>query len=215
MNARSLVVLLVGSVLAMPLVAQSPAAGPLRVGILAGINSATVAGDDTEDADRLTGLLAGVYLVKPISGALAFRPELLYSQKGAETSFDDEDGAGKAKIKLTYIDVPVLLQFEGTGSSDVRPQLYAGPSFGFKTSCKLEGSGSGVSVSLDCDEAEIDVKSFDLGGVVGAGLTFPVGDLRAAVGARYQHGFTDLDADAVVKNRVLSFYVGLEFGKKN
>ena len=120
----------------------------------------------------------------------------------------------KVKIKLAYIDIPVLLQYEATGSSDVRPHVYAGPSFGFKSGCKVEGSGEGVSVSTDCKDAEIDIKSFDLGGVVGAGLTFPLGGLRAAVGARYQHGFSDLEAESVVKNRVLSFYVGLEFGPK-
>jgi hypothetical protein len=213
MNRRSLVVIFLGSAIALPIAAQSPTVGPLRVGILAGVNSATLGGKDAEDADRLTGLVAGVYLTMPFAGSLAFRPELLYSQKGAETSFDDEDGSGKAKFKVNYFDIPVLLQYEA-GTTDVRPHVYAGPSFGFKASCKVEGSGSGVSVSVDCDDAEADIKSFDLGGIIGAGLTFPLGTMRGAVGARYQHGFSDLADDATVKNRVVSLYVGLEFGKK-
>jgi hypothetical protein len=215
MKRQSLVVLILGLTVAWPGEGQSQTPGPPRIGILAGVNSATVGGKDADDADRLTGLLAGVYVVKPIAGALAFRPELLYSQKGAEGSFDEEDVSGKAKIKVAYLEVPVLLQYEATESSDVRPHVYAGPSFSFKTTCKLEGSGGGVSVSFDCDDVELDVKSFDLGGVVGAGLTFPIGGLRAAIGARYQHGFTDLTDDAVVRNRVLSLYAGLEFGRRN
>lgn len=214
MNTRALFAIAIGSAMAMPAAAQSPNAESVRVGILAGLNSATVGGKDAEDASRITGLVAGVYLVKPFSGGLAFRPELLYSQKGAESSISEGDVSVKVKIKLAYIDIPVLLQYEATGSSDVRPHVYAGPSFGFKSGCKVEGSGEGVSVSTDCKDAEIDIKSFDLGGVVGAGLTFPLGGLRAAVGARYQHGFSDLEAESVVKNRVLSFYVGLEFGPK-
>lgn len=215
MGTRTVVAVLAASALALPLAAQSPAAGPARVGILAGINSATVGGDDADDAERITGLVAGVYLVKPIGGGFALRPELLYSQKGAEAPLDEEDAMNtKAKLKLAYLDVPVLLQYEGTGSSTVRPNLYLGPSFGFKTSCEVEGSGEGVAVSIDCDEAEIDIKSLDVGGVIGGGIVFPLGTIDATLGARYQHGFTDLDADASVKNRVLSFYLGLEFGRK-
>lgn len=215
MGARTYTALLAASALAMPLAAQSPAAGPARVGILAGVNSATVGGKDAEDAERLTRVLAGVYLVKPIGNGFALRPELLYSQKGAEAPLDAEDAvATKAKFKVAYIDVPVLLQFEGTGTSEVRPNLYLGPSFGFKASCEVEGSGEGLSVSMDCDEAEMDIKSLEVGGVIGGGIVFPLGTIDATLGARYQHGFTDLESDAAVRNRVLSFYVGIEFGKK-
>jgi Outer membrane protein beta-barrel domain len=212
MYARSLLALLVGSAMALPIAAQSTA-GPLRVGVMAGLNSATLGGSDADDADRKNGLLAGVYLVKPLTSSIALRPELLYSQKGAETSFDDEDFSGKVKFKLDYIDIPVLLQFEPTGGGDVRPHLFLGPSFGFKASCKIEGTGSGVSASVDCEDSDIDLKSFDVGGVVGAGLSFPLGGVRAALGARYQHGFSDLESGSSVKNRVLSLHIGLEFGK--
>lgn len=119
-----------------------------------------------------------------------------------------------ARLELAHLDVPVLLQYEGTGSSTVRPNLYRGPSFGFTTSCEVEGSGEGVAASIDCDESESDIKSLDVGEVIGGGIVFPSGTIDATLGARYQHGFTDLDADASVKNRVLSFYVGLEVGEK-
>lgn len=41
-----------------------------------------------------------------------------------------------------------------------------------------------------------------------------VGDHCAAVGVRYQHGFTDVLSDATVKSRVFSVYVSFDFSMK-
>jgi hypothetical protein len=201
-----------GAVLAMPAMAQSPSAGGVRVGILAGVNSATVAGDDDEDVKRSTRMMGGVYLVKDLGRGWAIRPELLYSQKGAKGK---EDGV-ESKLKLDYIDLPVLLQYEPTGTSEARPHVYVGPSFGFNVQCELEGSEGGLDVTVDCDDFDSDVKSLDVGGIIGAGMSFPLGGLRGMLGGRYQHGFTDVfgDSDGGSKNRVFSVVFGVEFGKK-
>ncbi len=79
--------LLVGATASLPLSAQSSASGStLRVGVMAGASSTTIAGKDAEDADRRTGFLAGVYLVKPIAGSLSLRPELLFRRRGRRGS---------------------------------------------------------------------------------------------------------------------------------
>jgi hypothetical protein len=202
--------------LALPASAQSvaSAAGPLRFGVMAGLNSSTIGGSDADDADRRTAFVGGVYVVKPLSGGLAFRPELLLSQKGAEQSLVEEGVSVKGTLRLTYIDVPLLLQLEGTSASGVRPHAYAGPSIGFKTGCSVKGSGGGFSVSASCSEFGSDVKTVDVGGVIGAGIGFPVGGLSATIGARYQHGFTDIAEDVKVQNRVIAFYASLELGKR-
>ncbi len=203
-----------GTLLSSPALAQSRDGGSsLRIGIIGGANSATIGGKDADDADRRTGFLAGAYLVKPIAGSLSFRPELLLTQKGAKTTLVEEDVTADVELKLTYIDVPVLLQFEPGTASAVRPHVYGGPSFGFKSNCKLEASAGDLSGSLDCDN-DFDLKSFDLGGVIGAGIGFPLGGIGATVGARYQHGFSDIAKDATVKNRVFSIYGSVEFGKR-
>src|SRR5215211_3888433 len=89
--------------------AQSAAPLPAkRFGITAGMNSATVAGDDTEDASRRTGLIAGILLVVPIAPNVAIQPEFLYSMKGAK--FDDTDVTGT--VKIDYAEIPILLRFD-------------------------------------------------------------------------------------------------------
>lgn len=191
--------------------AQTSSADPIRLGILGGVNSATVGGKDAEDADRLTAFLFGVSVLKPFGSGWGIRPELLYSRKGAEAPIDDPDFTGKAKIKIDYLDVPILVQYEGKTSGGVRPHVYAGPSVGFKVRCKLEGTGAGVTASMDCDDADLDIKSVDFAGVVGGGVALPIGNHFATLGVRYQHGFTDLESESVVKHRVLSVYAGFEF----
>lgn len=208
---------LVGSALVTtPAIAQSGASAPLRLGILLGANSATIGGSDAEDADRRTGLVGGVYLVKSIASGLSLRPELLYSQKGAKGTVLDDEMGGSADVtfELSYIDVPVLLQLDLGSGGAARPHLYAGPSFGFKSGCTLKGKEGPVEVSLDCDDDAFELKSFDLGGVVGGGVGFGLGALQGTIGARYQHGFSDLASDAKVQNRVVSVYASLEFGRR-
>ena len=132
---------LIGATASLPLSAQSNASGStLRVGVMAGASSTTIGGKDAEDAERRTGFLAGVYLVKPIAGSLSLRPELLFSQKGAKAKFSEDDVQADVDLKLSYIDVPVLLQLEPSTTGSARPHVYAGPSFGFKSNCKLEAT---------------------------------------------------------------------------
>ncbi len=202
------------SILASAPMGAQTAAGPLRIGLLAGFNSATVGGSDVDDADRRTGFIGGVYLVKPFGATIAFRPELLYSQKGAEQSFEEEGVSGKGKFKLAYLEVPLLLQLESATSGGLRPHAYAGPSIGVQVSCNIEASGGGVSLNSSCDDADVDTKSLEFAGVVGAGLGFPVSGASLTVGARFQYGFTDISNDGKAQNRVLSFYGSLEFGRK-
>lgn len=213
----ALAALAAGALLTTPLVAQSGTSdAPLRLGLLLGANSATLGGSDAEDASRRTALLGGAYLVKSLGGGLNLRPELLFSQKGAKgTVLDDEMGSSaEVGFELSYIDVPVLLQLDLGAGGSARPHLYAGPSFGFKADCKLKGSEGPVEVTLDCDDDEFDLESFDLGGVIGGGIRFGLGALQGTVGARYQHGFSDLARDAKVQNRVLSLYGSVEFGRR-
>src|SRR5215211_3696797 len=86
-----------------------------RFGIVAGINSSTVAGDETEDASRRTGVIAGILLSVPVAPNFAIQPEFLYSMKGAK--FGDSDAAGT--VKLDYAEIPILLRIDVPASGGV------------------------------------------------------------------------------------------------
>ena len=188
-----------------------------RVGILAGLSSATIGFEDSEEndgVDRRNGLVGGVYVALPFARYLAFRPELLYVQKGASGGDSDD----RSTLKLDYVEVPVLLEVTVPTAGRVRPQLYAGPALAFKARCQVAFEGDGVSASTGCSrvadefgEDNFDVKSFDLGGVVGGALAFDVGGRAVTVGARYTHGFTQLIDDGGARNRAIGVYGSIEF----
>jgi hypothetical protein len=179
-------------------------------GVLAGINFATLSGNDIQDAKTRTGLTAGAYAALPIGTGVSFQPELWYSMEGAKSN-TSENG----ELKLSYIRLPVMLRFAVPTAGTTRPFVAVGPSFGFQTSCKFSGSSGGVSASVACDDVGSSVgegvgrKKFDVSGRLEGGLTFDTGGRRLIVGGSYSHGFTDIFKNSDGKNRVFSIFVGV------
>lgn len=173
----------------------------LDIGATAGVNFATVAGDDTDGAKNLVGFMAGVSFITRVTDMVSFQPEIAYSRKGSKIEADGETG----DIKLTYIDIPLLAKFSlGGASGPARPALYLGPYGAVNIGCDIKAEG----VAIECDEFDLEPKTFDFGLVAGAGLDF--GSMN--VFARYQFGLTNVgdDADAGdAKNRVIQ--VGARF----
>ena len=211
MRIRNRVLAAVGllAVGTMPLVAQ----GSPRVGPVAGINFASVGGEDVDETKSRTTFMAGLFAEIPVSNVFSVQPEALYTMKGPNLT--DPDGS----IRFAYLEVPVLLRvniptggsMNGSGSG-VRPHLYAGPAVAFKMSCSLHESGA--SSNPDCDDPSVDFvefKSTDLGAVFGGGVD--IGDFT--VGARFTLGLTNIidssDPSEDAKHRVLSAYAAYGF----
>jgi hypothetical protein len=169
---------------------------------MAGVNLAKF---DQADADTRTGLIAGVGLIKPLAPNWAFQPELAYSMKGAKAS---GDGA-TATIKLSYLEMPLLLRFDIPTDGGVRPFLQAGPALALKLSCDLEGTDGTVTISSSCgkvtgDFESEDAKTVDVGAMLGGGLAFKQMNHVLTIGVRYNFGLVDVFQNGGLKNRVLS-----------
>jgi hypothetical protein len=172
-------------------VSQAQMAG-LDIGVTAGINLATVAGDDDEGAKNLTGFMVGVSFISRMTDMFAFQPEIAYSVKGSKFEESGED----SELKGTYIDFPLLAKISlGTAMGESRPALYVGPYAGFNIGCRA----TAVGVTVDCEDIGIDPKTVDFGLVGGVGMDFG----RMNVFARYQFGLTNLADDFDAKNRVI------------
>jgi len=184
-------------------------ARPLRFGVTAGMNIAKLSGADGGIVDNRTGFLAGGLVVIPVGRNFAFQPEILFATKGAAAS----DSGFTGSMKLQYVEVPVILRLDVPTSGKIKPFAYAGPAFALKTGCAFEGSGGGVSASVDCDQlfgqigdpGDFSFRSADVGGLVGGGLAFDVGGRLFTVGARYEVGLVSIFQNDDAKNRVLSF----------
>lgn len=177
-------------------------------GIKAGINFSNVEfdGDGVDvNFDSRKGLIGGAFVVLPVSGAFGVQIEGLYSQKGATI---EEDG-GEGRIELDYIEIPVLARFSSApGANATSFHVFAGPSFGFNIRARTEAELDGESESQDISD---DVKGFDLGLVVGAGVELG----RVVIDGRYTWGFTnineDLQDDVKVHNRAFAIMAGIRF----
>lgn len=180
-------------------------------GLSAGANLADMT--DTEGADMRTGMLVGASLSVQLTEKFSLQPELYYSQKGVKGSFVDEESGTPVDVTLKndYIEVPLLARWTfGRLDTPVRPFVVGGPSLGLSASCKGEGEADGVSASIDCDRFA-SMNNFELGGVAGVGLAFPVGRNAMTVSTRYTVGFSKVFDEADSRNRALSFLVGFVF----
>ena len=163
----------------------------VKFGAKAGVNFASVSGDDADDIDGKTSFHVGGVANIGISDKLAIQPEVVYSSQGFTSNEDGSDVEGT----LNYINIPVLIDFEiAQGLS-----LQAGPQVGINIKKELD---------IDGQVFDLDAEDFDYGAALGleyqmeSGLFFQ---------ARYTLGFADFLKDSDAKNNVLSFSLGYFF----
>jgi hypothetical protein len=182
------------------------------IGFKVGAAFANVSGDDVEDTESLTSLIGGGF-VRFGFGGIGIQPELLFVTRGFKVDeTDPEIGEVSSKLKLDYIEVPVLAVLPLSMGAGLSPYVFAGPSFAFKLGCKADIEGEGVDISADCDEGEGEdpFKSTDIGATLGAGLEFPMGPGALLVEGRYNFGLTNIaeGEDADVKTRTAAVMAG-------
>lgn len=191
--------LVLGMLCALSLALSSPvSAAGARIGVKAGANLANQTGD-AEGASSKLGLAGGVFVELKAGPKVAIQPELLYTQKGSK----EESGGIEEKVKLDYIEVPVLLKLKlGAPGVPTSPSIFLGPSLGFLASAKAEVSDGSSSGSVDIKEF---MKSTDFSAVFGAGLDVS----KLTFDVRYSLGFADIsEGEDSIKNGVFSFMVG-------
>ena len=136
------------------------------MGLLGGVIRTEVNASNDESMnvalEHQSEIAGGLFFRVPVSESFWIQPEALLAVKGAQWNV----GAGEGTLRLTYIDVPVLMRFAGPASATVRVHLFGGPSVGFLTRATAETERP-VS-------AKVDVKNrfdtVDLGWVVGVGV---------------------------------------------
>ena len=186
-----------------------PTAGQTTLGVRGGVNFATLGGD-ADGVGTRTGLNIGAVAIFPLSGNLSLQAGAHYSQKGAE----ETDGGLTATLEFDYIDFPVLLRYGFPTSGATSFHLLAGPSVSFQSGCSLSASGGGSSGSVDCDQADIDIASIDVGLMGGLGLDFQASEsLVITLDGLYNLGLSNLDdtGSDSVKNRVFMLQAGVGF----
>jgi len=147
----------------------------VKFGAKAGLNLASISGDETDGLDSRTAFHLGVVAEISVSEKFSVQPELLYSAQGASDSFEGID----VDLKIDYINLPVMAKFYvAEGFS-----LEAGPQVGFLLSAKGEGGGE----SIDFKD---ETKGIDFGANFGVGYKLESG---LNFGARYNFGLSNIN----------------------
>lgn len=167
--------------LAIPLMAQT------QLGVIGGVNIANLSGED-ENGEKLdfssrSGLGFGGVLALALSENVSLVFEPMYLQKGAT---EKEQGV-EATYKLAYLEVPAFLRL-AFGTTNTRPYLIAGASFGFRMSADLKASEGVLSAEVDIKDV---TNSTDFGLGFGGGVNFKLENVSLFLEARYALGLSD------------------------
>lgn len=194
-----------------PAAARSQSA-PSRfpVGIWAGATAATIRGPDATGPTNIAGFSAGVFTQWHFAPHWAIQPEVQYTQKGSdEVAFASSGGgAYSMHIRVSYIEVPVLLRGEASPVGPFTPFSVLGPEIAFKTGCGLVLTG--LPGNFTCASLPA-AESVDYGGIAGAGLSFKIAGRTYEVSARYDAGFANAFKDNDAKNRAFTVLLGTVF----
>ena len=171
------------------------------IGIKAGLNLATIS-SNTTDISFSTGMKpdfhAGLFFNlnfgyrDQTQGLFGLQPEILYSRQGFAVNGE--------KINFDYITVPLMVK------------LYVSEGFNFEI-----GPWVSYLLSVNPNSTVLDgnnIQLSDLKGGKDVGLAVGIGyesDWGLVVGARYQHGLSDMANNLSWKNTVIAISLGWKF----
>ncbi|WP_054414099.1 porin family protein [Hymenobacter sp. DG25A] len=161
------------------LAGTAQAQSDISLGLKAGGTLSSFVGKQAGSAKSIFGFQAGGFANIGFTDMLAFQPELLYSQKGAEIP----SVPNPHDTHLGYVDVPLMLHVNANGLF-----FEAGPQLGFLVSAKDKYN----TVTYD---RKSRYNTFDLGYAAGLGYQRKTGP---GIGLRYNGGITNIEKATTV-----------------
>ncbi len=169
----------------------------------------------TDQMDALGVVSYGVFAEIPLTPVISFRPGLDYTKRGTQVSLtEDVTLAGiplpvgaQAETRFSYIDAPLLFQFNLPTESGFQPYAIAGPSIGYATGGKVTTSARAI-IELDLFSTDINLDAIDYNRthvalVGGLGAKARLGQNAAFfVEARYEHGLSQPYDVPLVQDKV-------------
>lgn len=191
--------------------AQDIIGTPARFGIKGGLNYSNLDVQDATNAKWLIGFNLGLFAKLPLSSFVAIQPELYYTTKGSNVTYNNLFVDGTARFNFNYLEFPLLLVLNPISVLNVH--------FGPYVSYLLNGIVTNESnINLFNFENNINLDDYnriDAGFVVGVGID--LGPLN--VGLRYNFGLTKIGRERSflgttytfpdARNGVLNAYVSL------
>lgn len=185
----------------------------VKFGVKGGVNFSNMYTDDVDDENVLTGFNVGVFAKLPITSNIAIQPELSYTTKGSELTYNNAFAQGTAKFRLNYIEAPILLVINLTDNINI----HAGPYLAYLIDGKATNDSNANFFDSEEELDNDDFNKFDAGLSAGLGFDFD----SFSVGARYNYGLTTVGKERNFegttytvpdgKNSVLNLYAAFSF----
>ena len=181
-------------------------------GIKGGLNFTNLYTDDVDDNNVLSSFNAGVYANLPVSPAVSIQPELNFSRKGAELVYDNAFATGTTRLKLNYLEMPVLLKLNVTPNFNI----HFGPYAAYLINGKATNESNNGSFNFEENINNDDLNKWDYGLSGGVGFDFA----STSLGIRYNYGLQTIGKERTFggstytfpdsKNSALSLYIGFK-----
>ena len=177
---------------------------PVTFGIRGGVNFAkqTASSDGYSFSPKNNvGFNFGVSVDIPMMESLYLQSGLYYTVKGYKL---EEDGYTE-KATPSYLELPILASYRYNFSEYTQLQVNFGPYLAYGIAGKYKWDDG----DDDEDYFNDDIKKFDAGLAIGAGMIFG----HIFVGINYDLGLTNIlkDSEGTLKNKCLSINVGYNF----
>lgn len=169
------------------------------------------------DIETTRNRYLGLEVLFPVSESFGIAHRAGYSGKGTSVTATESGFTATADFQLGYFETALLAKRAlGRRGGTLGAHVVVGPTLALLASCRtitqVEHEGISVEEELDCEEAGLEPRDFDLGLAGGGGI-----DLRLSrrvglsVGVLYTVGLADIDTDnqATTRNRALSFLAGI------
>ena len=157
-----------------------------KLGFKGGVNFTNVGTTTGVTNKSLTGVHFGLFAKLPITNSFAVQPELYFTTKGGELTYQNVVVDGTAKFNLNYIEVPVLAVFK------IFPgfNFQVGPYASYLVSSKVKNVNQ-VSFNFEDNIQSGDFNKFDTGVMAGFGI-----DIKSVeIGVRYNFGLLKVGKD--------------------
>jgi hypothetical protein len=183
--------------------------GNVRFGVKGGLNFSNLNVEKAIDVKMRTGVNLGLFAKLPVGGMFAIQPELYYTAKGSDITYDDVFVNGTARFNLNYLEVPVLLMVNVTDYFNIHAGSYV--------SYLINGTVKNkANIKLFDFEKNINIDDYER---IDAGIVAGIGvDINAiSIGARYNFGLRSVGKERTflgttytfpdAKNGVYNFYI--------
>jgi hypothetical protein len=183
-----------------------------KFGIKGGFNLTSLYVNDVSSEHMKAGWNAGIFAKLPVTKGFSIQPELLYSVKGAQETYNNIlQGSGVYRFNLNYIELPVLAVVNLTKNFNINAGGYA--AYLVSANVKDVNNDGTIEGATNLDAGNF--KRWDFG-LVG-GLGFDVGAFT--LGARYNYGLTHIgnsgslsgDLTQNSKNAGATVFIGFAF----